>query len=393
MAGRGGGARGRERGRIRAVNGAVVRAVDAAGAVDLARAGYRVIDVRERREWDAGHVAGATLLPLAELSERIGEVAPERDTPLLLHCAVGARSAQAASRLIRIGYTNVVNMAAPIGDWALHGGDWEQPKPILTPPQQRRYARQTALPEVGQEGQRRLLDARVLLVGAGGLGSPVAVYLAASGIGTIGLVDDDLVDESNLHRQVLHGVDRIGMRKVDSAEVTLRGLNPEVTVVKHAERLDAENAERLVGAYDVIVDGTDNLDTRYLLNDAAVALRRPVVHGSVHRWDGQVTTLVPFEGPCYRCMHAAKPPDELAPDCSVTGVLGVLPGIVGVLQATEVLKLVLGIGDPLRGRLLMLDLNGTTFDEIRVPRDPECPTCGDRSARVAAQGPGVRVAG
>ena len=355
------------------------REVTAAEAVALARDGYRVIDVREQSEWDAGHVADATLLPLGELAERIGEVAPDKDAPLLLHCAVGARSARAAGRLAEMGYTSLVSMKAPIGHWKEQGGQWEEPRQLLTPAQQRRYARQTLIPEIGQEGQRRLLDAKVLLIGAGGLGSPIALYLAASGVGTIGLVDDDVVDESNLQRQVLHGPDRLGMLKVDSAELTLQGLNPETNVIKHVERLNADNVERLIGDYDVVVDGTDNFDTRYVLNDAAVKLRKPVVHGSIYRWDGQITTFVPFEGPCYRCMYPTQPPDELAPACSVAGVLGVLPGIVGMLQANEVFKLVLGVGETLSGRLMMFDAMGTTFDEVRIWRDPACPACGEGS--------------
>ena len=353
------------------------REVDAAEAIALARAGHRVIDVREQNEWDAGHVAGATLVPLGELPQRIGEVAPDRDAPLLLHCAVGARSGRAATWLAQQGYTSVVSMRAPVSQWKVLGGPWDEPVQLLSPTQQRRYARQVLIPEIGQEGQRTLLDAKVLLIGAGGLGSPIALYLAASGIGTIGLVDDDVVDESNLQRQVLHGVDRIGMRKVDSAELTLRGLNPETRVVKHVERLDAENVERLIAPYDVIVDGTDNFDTRYVLNDAAVKLRKPVIHGSIYRWDGQITTFVPFEGPCYRCMYPTQPPPELAPACSVAGVLGVLPGIVGLLQANEVFKLVLGVGETLAGRLVMFDAMGTTFDEVRIWRDPACPACGE----------------
>jgi sulfur-carrier protein adenylyltransferase/sulfurtransferase len=360
------------------------REVSAAEAVSLAREGYRVIDVREQSEWDAGHVAEATLLPLGEVPQRIAEVAPDRDTPLLLHCAVGGRSGRAAGWLTQIGYTNVVSMKAPIGQWKEQGGAWEEPVQLLTPSQQRRYARQVLIPEIGQEGQRTLLDAKVLLIGAGGLGSPIALYLAASGIGTIGLVDDDVVDESNLQRQVLHGADRIGMRKVDSAEITLRGLNPETNVVKHVERLSADNVERLIAPYDVIVDGTDNFDTRYVLNDAAVKLRKPVIHGSIYRWDGQITTFVPFEGPCYRCMYPTQPPAELAPACSVAGVLGVLPGIVGMLQANEVFKLVLGVGETLAGRLLMFDAMGTTFDEVRIWRDPACPACGDAATASAS---------
>ena len=363
------------------------REVTAAEAVALARDGYRVIDVREQSEWDAGHVGGATLLPLGDVTARIGEVAPDKDAPLLLHCAVGGRSARAAGRLAEMGYTNVVSMKAPIGQWKEQGGQWEEPRQLLTPAQQRRYARQTLIPEIGQEGQRRLLDAKVLLIGAGGLGSPIALYLAASGVGTIGLVDDDVVDESNLQRQVLHGPDRLGMLKVDSAELTLHGLNPETNVVKHVERLDGDNVERLIGGYDVIVDGTDNFDTRYVLNDAAVKLRKPVVHGSIYRWDGQVTTFVPFEGPCYRCMYPTQPPDELAPACSVAGVLGVLPGIIGMLQSNEVFKLILGVGETLAGRLLMFDALTTSFDEVRIWRDPACPACGEGSPYAESAGP------
>ena len=356
------------------------REVDAAEAVALAREGFGVIDVREQREWDSGHVEGATLLPLGEVKQSIGSLAPDRGTPLLLHCAVGGRSARAAGWLAEMGYTNVVSMKAPLAQWKERGGSWEEPRQLLTPAQQRRYGRQTLIPEIGQEGQRRLLDAKVLLIGAGGLGSPIALYLAASGVGTIGLVDDDVVDESNLQRQVLHGEDRLGMLKVDSAELTLRGINSETRIVKHVERLDADNVERLIAGYDVVVDGTDNFDTRYVLNDAAVKLRKPVVHGSIYRWDGQVTTFVPFEGPCYRCMYPTQPPDELAPACSVAGVLGVLPGMIGMLQSNEVFKLVLGVGETLSGRLLMLDAMSTTFDEVRIWRDPACPACGEGTA-------------
>jgi sulfur-carrier protein adenylyltransferase/sulfurtransferase len=360
------------------------REVTGPEAIALAADGYRVIDVREPYEWDTGHIAGATLLPLADIPQRIAEVEPDRNARLLLHCAVGARSARAAGWLTQMGYTDVASMKAPIASWKELGGAWEEPQPLLTPAQQRRYSRHVLIPEVGMEGQRRLLDAKVLLIGAGGLGSPIALYLAASGIGTIGFVDDDVVDESNLQRQVLHGVDRIGMRKVDSAEITIRGLNPETTVIKHVERLDASNVERLIAGYDVIVDGTDNFDTRYVLNDAAVRLRKPVVHGSIYRWDGQVTTFVPFEGPCYRCMYPTQPPDELAPACSVAGVLGVLPGIVGMLQANEVFKLLLDAGETLAGRLLMFDAMGTTFDEVRIWRDPACPACGEGVAQPVA---------
>ena len=362
-----------------------VRDVNIDEAVALAREGYRVIDVREQSEWDTGHVVGATLVPLGDVPQRIAEVVPDRDTPLVVHCAVGGRSSRATAWLEQMGYTNVANVKAPISRWKDVGGDWEEPRSSLSPSQQRRYARQVLIPEIGEQGQRTLLDAKVLLIGAGGLGSPIALYLAASGVGTIGLVDDDVVDESNLQRQVLHGVDDVGALKAESAERTIRALNPETNVIKHVERMGADNVERLIAGYDVIVDGTDNFDTRYVLNDAAVKLRKPVVHGSIYRWDGQITTFVPFEGPCYRCMYPTQPPPELAPACSVAGVLGVLPGIVGMLQANEVFKLVLGVGDTLAGRLLMFDAMGTTFDEVRIWRDPSCPVCGEGASASHAE--------
>jgi molybdopterin/thiamine biosynthesis adenylyltransferase/rhodanese-related sulfurtransferase len=353
------------------------REVSAAEALELAASGWRILDVREQAEWNEGHIPGATLLPLADLPSRIAEVAPDRDEPLLVHCAVGARSLRASAWLVQNGYTNVVSLRASLLDWRRLGGAWEAPEQLLTPAEQRRYSRQVLIPEIGQAGQRKLLEARVLLIGAGGLGSPAALYLAASGIGTIGLVDDDVVDESNLQRQVLHTSDRVGMPKTESARITLGALNPETEVVEHRERLDEGNVERLIAGYDVIVDGTDNFDTRYLLNDAAVRLRKPVVHGSIYRWDGQVTTFVPFEGPCYRCMYPTQPPPELAPACDVAGVLGVLPGIAGMLQANEVFKLVLGVGETLAGRLLMFDAMSTEFSEVRIWRDPACPACGE----------------
>jgi len=361
-----------------------IRQVSTADAIELARQGYRVIDVREPHEWNAGHVDGATLIPLADLPARFADEVPDRSTPILLHCRSGARSGRAAAYLAQAGYTNLVNMNDMVDAWPRLGGPWVEPRQLLTPAQARRYSRQTLIPEIGQEGQRRLIDSSVLLIGAGGLGSPVALYLAASGIGTIGLVDDDVVDESNLQRQVVHTVDRIGQPKTASARVTLEALNPETRVVEHRERLSAENVERLIAGYDVIVDGTDNFDTRYVLNDAAVRLRKPVVHGSIYRWDGQVTTFVPFEGPCYRCMYPTQPPEELAPACAVAGVLGVLPGIAGMIQANEVFKLLLGVGDTLAGRLLMFDAMSTEFNEVRVWRDPACPACGSGATTQAS---------
>jgi len=362
------------------------REVTVGEARRLAETGYRIIDVREPLEWNDGHIPGATLVPLGDLLARIEEVVPDKAARLLVHCAVGARSARAVAALGTLGYTGAVSMRGALKEWRELGGPWEAPQPLLSADQLRRYGRQLLIPEVGQEGQRRLLDSKVLLIGAGGLGSPSALYLAASGVGTIGLVDDDLVEESNLQRQVLHTTERLGRPKTESARLSINALNPEIHVVEHRERLDGANVARLIAGYDVIVDGTDNFDTRYVLNDAAVRLRKPVVHGSIYRWDGQVTTFVPYAGPCYRCMYPTQPPDELAPACSVAGVLGVLPGIVGMLQAAEVFKLLLGVGEPLVGRLLMFDAMTATFDEVKVWRDPACPACGEG---VAAAGVGV----
>jgi sulfur-carrier protein adenylyltransferase/sulfurtransferase len=356
-----------------------IRQVDVAEALRLSADGYRIIDVREQVEWNEGHIPTATLVSLGDLRDRIADAAPDLDAPLLVHCAAGVRSARAVAAMQALGYTRVVSMRGTVAEWRRLGGAWEAPEALLTQAQMRRYSRQLLIPEIGQQGQRRLLDSRVMLIGAGGLGSPVALYLTASGVGTIGLVDDDIVDESNLQRQVLHTADRVGMPKTESARLTLGALNPETRVVEHRERLSAENVERLIAGYDVIVDGTDNFETRYILNDAAVRQRKPVVHGSIYRWDGQVTTFVPFDGPCYRCMYPTQPPEELAPACSVAGVLGVLPGIVGLLQANEVFKLLLGVGEPLAGRLLMFDAMATAFDEVRIWRDPDCPACGEGS--------------
>jgi molybdopterin/thiamine biosynthesis adenylyltransferase/rhodanese-related sulfurtransferase len=357
--------------------------VQAPEALRLAEAGHRVVDVREPFEWDAGHVAGALHVPLADLPARVEAELPDRDAPVLLYCRTGARSGRAALFLASRGYTNVANLDDDIDRWLQLGGRWEAAPEPLTGEQRRRYARQLLIPEIGPEGQRRLLDARVLLVGAGGLGSPAALYLAAAGVGTIGLVDDDVVDESNLQRQVVHATARVGQPKTASARAGLEALNPGVRVVEHPERMVADNVERLIVGYEVVVDGSDSFETRYLLNDAAVRLRKPVVHASVYRWEGQVTTFIPFEGPCYRCLYPTQPPEELAPDCSVAGVVGVLPGMAGMLQAGEVLKLVLGVGQSLAGRLLTFDAATSEFRELRVERNPDCTTCGDAVSAAA----------
>jgi molybdopterin/thiamine biosynthesis adenylyltransferase/rhodanese-related sulfurtransferase len=367
------------------------RQVSVPDALKLAN-GRRIIDVRELVEWNEGHIPEATLVPLADFAATIETVVPDKSTPVLVHCAVGARSTRAAAYMAQLGYADVVNVQGRLAEWKALGGAWEQPRQLLTDAQRARYSRQLLIPEIGQEGQRKLLDARVLLIGAGGLGSPAALYLAAAGVGTLGIVDDDVVDASNLQRQVLHSSDRVGMPKTESADLTLTALNPEVNVVRHPVRLDESNVEELVAAYDVIVDGTDNFETRYLLNDASVAHRKPVVHGSIYRWDGQVTTFVPFDGPCYRCLYPTQPPEELAPACAVAGVLGVLPGIIGLLQANETVKLVLGVGETLAGRMLLFDAMSTSFDEIRLWRDPACPACGEAVARSATQAVGATPA-
>jgi sulfur-carrier protein adenylyltransferase/sulfurtransferase len=334
-----------------------------------------LLDTREPHEYAEAHLEGGILVPPAEVMSRIESLVPDRSQRVVLYCRTGARSARAAYQLQEAGYENVANVAGGIEAWQDLG------LPVvaaagMTTQQRERYSRQTLLPEVGVEGQLKLLDAKVLLIGAGGLGSPSALYLAAAGIGTLGLVDDDVVDESNLQRQVIHSTDRVGTPKTASARKTIEGLNPDVEVVEHRMRLDASNVIELLRDYDVIVDGADNFPTRYLLNDASVRLRKPVVSASILGFEGQISTFMPYEGPCYRCLYPVPPPAELAPSCGAAGVLGVMAGVMGLLQANEVIKLVVGIGEPLIGRLLIYDSLGTRFTELKVRRDPECPICG-----------------
>jgi molybdopterin/thiamine biosynthesis adenylyltransferase/rhodanese-related sulfurtransferase len=345
-------------------------------------AGATLIDVREQVEWDAGHIPGAVFIPLGQLDQAIGAAVPDKGTEIILQCRSGARSGRGTALLQQLGYTNVVNMAGGILAWEANGLPIDAPA-TLTHAQQARYSRHLLIPEVGTKGQAKLLDSKVLIVGAGGLGSPSGLYLAAAGVGTLGIVDFDIVEASNLQRQVIHSTERLGRKKVDSARQTIEALNPDVRVVTYDEMLLADNVERLIAGYDVILDGTDTFETRYLLNDAAVAAGIPVVHASVFRFEGQLTTFVPYVGPCYRCLYPTPPPPELAPGCSVAGVLGVVPGIMGLLQANEVLKVLLGIGEPLVGRLLLFDALDGAFSEVRLQRDPACPTCSDeaRSAR------------
>jgi len=337
--------------------------------------GVVLVDVREGEEYERERIPSAVHVPRGYLESRIEGEVRDRDAHVVLYCASGSRSALAADTLQQLlGYSNVESMTGGITLWKDRGYETEVPK-TLTKEQRDRYSRHLLLPEVGVEGQQKLLDAKVLLLGAGGLGSPAALYLAAAGVGTLGIVDDDEVDLSNLQRQVIHTTDRIGVPKVDSAEETLNAINPDVDVVKHPVRLDASNVIELIEPYDIVVDGLDNFPTRYLLNDASVRLRKPVVSASILGFDGQLSVFQPYEGPCYRCLYPVPPPAELAPSCGANGVLGVLPGTMGLLQATEVVKLVLDQGEPLVGRLLLYEALGATFTELKVRRDPECPIC------------------
>jgi molybdopterin/thiamine biosynthesis adenylyltransferase/rhodanese-related sulfurtransferase len=343
--------------------------------------GTKLIDVREQNEWDESHIDNAIHVPQGELIERIDEIAPDTSERLLLHCRTDNRSQNMAVELARHGYENVGVMEGGIVAWEGAG------LPVvnasgLTREQRMRYSRHTLLSEVGVEGQLKLLNSKVLLLGAGGLGAPSALYLAAAGVGTIGIVDDDVVDESNLQRQVIHNTERVGIAKTTSAKMTIEALNPDVKVVEYNLRLDASNILELIKPYDVIVDGADNFPTRYLLNDAAVRLRKPVVSASILGFDGQISTFVPYDGPCYRCLYPVPPPPELAPSCGANGVLGVMAGVMGLLQANEVIKLVAGIGEPLVGRLLLYESLGTRFTELKVKRDPECPICGEHAPEI-----------
>ena len=352
--------------------------VDPARARELiAESSPAIVDVREREEWDEGHLPGAVHVPRGHLESRIESAAPDKSRPVLVYCAAGNRSAFAAKTLEELGYEHVVSLAGGFTDWKRNGNPFEIPE-ALDESKRRRYSRHLLIPEVGEEGQLKLLQSRVLLIGAGGLGSPASLYLAAAGVGTIGIVDDDTVDETNLQRQIVHSTERLGDSKAESAKRTIEALNPDVGVKVFKERLTAENVDRILDeGWDVIVDGADNFPTRYLVNDASVWHGIPVVHGSIYRFEGQVTVFNPPHGPCYRCLFPTPPPPELAPSCAEGGVLGVLPGIVGSLQANEALKLLLGIGETLQGRLLLFDALGTTLDEVAVQRDPSCPVCGE----------------
>src|SRR5258706_10386248 len=336
--------------------------------------GAVLVDVREQHEWDESHIPGAVHVPKGYLESRIEQAAPDKSQPVILYCASGNRSAFAADTLgSQLGYEDVASMSGGITLWKDRGYEVEVPR-SLTAEQRECYSRHLLMPEIGLEGQLKLLDAKVLLLGAGGLGSPAALYLAAAGVGTLGIVDMDIVDTSNLQRQILHNMDRIGERKVDSAKKTLTELNPDVDVVTYDVRLGADNVLDIIDGYDVIVDGTDNFPTRYLLNDASLLKNIPVVHGSIFRFEGQVTVFDPYNGPCYRCLLPEPPPPELAPSCPEAGVLGVLPGIIGSIQAMETIKLLPDLGHPLLGRLLPYDPPQGSLPTFKGRRDPHGPT-------------------
>ncbi len=353
-----------------------VREVSVDEAQALVADGAALVDVREADEWQQGHLPGAVHVPRGFLELRIEERVPDRDAVVVLYCAGGTRSALAARTLAEMGYSGAVSLAGGFSRWKESGGSVVVPR-VLTPAQRERYSRHLRVPEVGEAGQARLLDSKVLLVGAGGLGSPAGLYLAAAGVGTIGIADFDRVDLSNLQRQVLHTTDRVGAPKTESAERALRALNPDVKVVRHDVRLEAGNVMDVIAPYDVIVDGCDNFATKYLVNDAAVLQGKTVVYGSIFRFDGQASVFGPG-GPCYRCLYPEATPAELAPSCDEAGVLGVLPGVVGLIQATEALKVLLGKGRTLQGRLLAYDALEMSFREFRIRRHPGCAVCGEQ---------------
>jgi molybdopterin/thiamine biosynthesis adenylyltransferase/rhodanese-related sulfurtransferase len=335
-----------------------------------------LLDVREKEEYRDGHLEGALSLPRGFLEIRVEEAVPDRSTPIVAYCAGGTRSLIAARTLREMGYENVVSMSGGFTGWKNAGLPFATDRQ-WTQEQATRYSRHFLLPEVGEKGQAKLLEAKVLLIGAGGLGSPTALYLAAAGVGTLGLVDHDVVDLSNLQRQILHTNDRIGMPKVDSAELTLKALNPDVKVVKFQERLSSENVRRIFEGFDIVVNGCDNFPTRYLVNDACVFMKKPLVDGSIFQFEGQASVFYPGKGPCYRCLFPEPPPPGAAPSCAEAGVLGVLPGLVGCVQALETIKLILGEGKPLVGRMIHFDTMTMDVRVLKLRRDPNCVVCGE----------------
>ncbi len=352
-----------------------ISSADLKGWIDQKK-NIRLVDVREKDEQERGVIPNALLIPRGLLELKIEDQIPNKEQEIVLYCAGGNRSALAAKSLQELGYKKVHSLIGGYGDWAKNKLPTYQKK-FLRPDQLERYSRHILMPEVGEEGQIKLLESRVFLVGAGGLGSPAAYYLAAAGVGTIGIIDHDVVDRSNLQRQILHNEERVGELKVESAKKTLKALNPDINVVTYNEQLTSENIFRVIKDYDIIVNGCDNFPTRYLVNDACVFTKKPLVDGSIFRFEGQVSVYNPPLGPCYRCLYPAPPPPEMAPSCQEAGVFGALPGIVGTAQAVEVIKLVLQIGEPLIGKLLSFDALKMKFRELKIRRDPACPVCGE----------------
>jgi adenylyltransferase/sulfurtransferase len=338
---------------------------------------HALLDVREKEEYREGHLEGAVSLPRGFLEIKVESTVPDKSTPIVAYCAGGVRSLLAAKAMKEMGYQNVISMSGGYSAWKTAGYKWIQDRQF-TQEQLTRYSRHFLLPEVGEEGQAKLLDAKVLLVGAGGLGSPSTYYLAAAGVGTLGIIDNDVVDLSNLQRQILHTNDRIGMPKTESAKLTIQALNPDVRVVTYQEKLTSQNVMRIINDYDVIVDGCDNFATRYLVNDACFMAKKPNVHGSIFQFEGQATVFYPGKGPCYRCLYPEPPPPEMAPSCAEAGVLGVLPGLVGIIQALETIKLILGKGDSLVGRLLHFNTLTMETTSLKLKQDPACPLCGEK---------------
>jgi molybdopterin/thiamine biosynthesis adenylyltransferase/rhodanese-related sulfurtransferase len=361
---------------------ASIREVDPPDAQALLeQGGVTFLDVREPDEYEQGAIPNAVHLPRGHLEFQVEGKLPDKSGPIVVYCAGGVRSAFAAKTMQDLGYSDVQSLIGGFNKWKDDGRPWKAPE-ALAPAQRNRYQRHLLLPEVGETGQLKLLNSKVLLLGAGGLGSPAGLYLAAAGVGTLGIIDMDVVDESNLQRQILHNIDRVGERKVDSAKKTLTALNPDVNVVTYDVRLGADNILDIIDGYDVILDGTDNFPTRYLVNDASLLKHIPVVHGSIFRFEGQATVFDPYNGPCYRCLIPEPPPAELAPSCAEAGVLGVLPGIIGSIQAIETIKLLLGLGETLVGRLLSYDALEESFRTFKVRRDPACPACGPDAAEI-----------
>ena len=343
----------------------------------LQKNGHILLDVREKDEYREGHLEGAVSLPRGFLELKVEITVPEKSTPIIAYCAGGTRSLLAAKALKEMGYQNVVSMAGGYGAWKTAGYRWVQDHQF-TQEQTTRYSRHFLLPEVGEVGQAKLLKAKVLMVGAGGLGSPSAYYLAAAGVGTLGIIDNDVVDLSNLQRQILHSNNRVGMPKVESAKLTLEGLNPDVKVIPYQEKLTSQNIMEIIKDYDIIVDGCDNFPTRYLVNDACVLTGKPNVHGSIFQFEGQATVFYPGKGPCYRCLYPEPPPADMAPSCAEAGVLGVLPGLIGTIQALEAIKLILGKGETLVGKLLCFNTLTNEINTLKLQRDPGCPMCGEK---------------